>query len=271
MVQGNAFVPRSIKNRNQGIRGSVSRVMSLVDVSDPAFRRIAAVLQSFRDGGVELDAAAVSIAVQLGRHEHQAAEAQAPATPTPTRKSIVYYIRRGDLIKIGTTTDPEGRLRELLPDAILAFEPGDAILEATRHRQFGHCRVSRRGEYFRPTEALAKHIACLREEHGDPDPAWPTTGTLTNGFKRTRFREALPAPTTDETATPTEAAKKIGVKRDTIQGWAHRGLIKPIGTNAEGRPMYSVEHMRIIRERNSAWYGRRDAQLGRPIDLQPRS
>lgn len=86
---------------------------------------------------------------------------------------VVYFIRRADLIKIGYTADFALRMAALLPDDILAVEPGDRELEQRRHRQFHKSRVS--GEWFRPTAALGTLIRELQDAHG------PLLKRLTDG------------------------------------------------------------------------------------------
>src|SRR5690349_15381919 len=121
-------------------------LLALVDTNDPAFEVIAEVLSEMRSAGVALDEAIIMAAVKLGRYRHR--EATQPGWQKrhaqPVRRSIVYYIRRGDLIKIGTTATPQRRFKALMPDEILAFEPGGVDQEAARHRQFHTARVDRR-------------------------------------------------------------------------------------------------------------------------------
>lgn len=82
----------------------------------------------------------------------------------PKFAPIVYYVRLGEYIKIGTTTQPQIRFRVLEVDEVLATEPGSFDLETRRHVQFGHLRIKdRRGrELFRPAEDLMRHIEALR-------------------------------------------------------------------------------------------------------------
>jgi ribosomal protein S27AE len=68
-----------------------------------------------------------------------------PATVPPT--SVVYYIRFGDRIKIGTTTDLPKRLIALPHDEVLLTEPGSYELEQQRHRQFNRHLIAGR-EWF---------------------------------------------------------------------------------------------------------------------------
>lgn len=78
------------------------------------------------------------------------------------RDGVIYYLRFGDRIKIGTTTHLNARLSSVPHDELLATEPGDHRLETLRHRQFKHCRVHR--EWFDGTdESLLRHVAMLRD------------------------------------------------------------------------------------------------------------
>lgn len=262
MGQGNTFTPQSIKARWAGPRRSVAPLLAMVDTEDPAFPRIAEALQSMKDAGVDLDETAVAIAVKLGRQKHAAEQPDSwkPRHTQPERRSIVYYVRRSDLIKIGTTTNPFRRFSGLRPDEILAFEPGGPEEELRRHRQFAWCRIGKRGEYFRQAPALLAHAERLREEHGDPDPAWPTVGTIGKGSVRTRVKIELPDPETDEVATATQGARLLDMSKDTVAGWAHRGVIKPVGKDEAGRPLYYVDHMRFLIERNRRWMNHRKTE-----------
>lgn len=85
------------------------------------------------------------------------------------KQSVVYYVRIGDHIKIGTTTNVSARLSQLRCDRdnLLATEPGDRTLEQQRHREFAAERIGRR-ENFNPSPRLIKHIDQVREQHGAP-------------------------------------------------------------------------------------------------------
>lgn len=77
----------------------------------------------------------------------------------------VYYLRVGDMIKIGTTRNLQRRMAAYPPGSVLlAVEPGGEDVEAIRHRQFGHLLMER-NEWFRPAPDLMAHIA----EVGLPD------------------------------------------------------------------------------------------------------
>lgn len=83
-------------------------------------------------------------------------------------QAVVYYIARGDLIKIGFTTNMKERMGSLMPDAVLATEPGTRSLEKKRHRQFAHARGPIGREYFTRHPALLLYIETVLAEHGEP-------------------------------------------------------------------------------------------------------
>ena len=104
----------------------------------------------------------VLTADEARRLSEAAAATQKPAAPRPT--PVVYYLRVGQLIKIGYTSDLPQRLRAYPPDTlVLATEPGDMSLEQQRHRQFSWHRVAGR-EWFDPAPPLLRHINSLREQ-----------------------------------------------------------------------------------------------------------
>jgi hypothetical protein len=251
MAHGNYFTPQAIKNARCGPRRSIVPLLDLVDTEDPAFPRIADALQDLASAGVELTEATIEIALKIGRQKH--AETQAKRHRTPERRSIVYYIRRGELIKIGTTTNPAVRLKSLMPDEILAFEPGGVEQERARHRQFEGSRVAKKSEYFRQTDELKVHVAAMRRRHGNPDPLWPSVETLGTGYARSKTKVQLPEQKSGQVATATDGAKLLGMSRSTIHGWVHRGIIEPVGRDEKNRPLYFVDHMRFLIERNRAW------------------
>ena len=97
------------------------------------------------------------------------------ATGSDTDGEVVYFLRAGDAIKIGYTTNLAARKRALetasaVPLELLASIPGDRSEEARLHREWWHLHI--RGEWFRADEEL---LRCIREQvNGDvshePDP-----------------------------------------------------------------------------------------------------
>jgi hypothetical protein len=85
--------------------------------------------------------------------------------------AMVYYVRFGALIKIGTSTrlaDRIATLKTAQPDfELLAAEPGSFRLERKRHTQFETERVPG-SELFQPSTRLNAHIQAVRDEHGSP-------------------------------------------------------------------------------------------------------
>jgi hypothetical protein len=83
--------------------------------------------------------------------------------------NVVYYVRDGGLVKIGTTRDLANRMRKLrLPlTCLLALEPGDIELERLRHAEFSAVRATRdeapnAREWYIPAPELLDHINVLR-------------------------------------------------------------------------------------------------------------
>lgn len=78
--------------------------------------------------------------------------------------SVVYYVRLGRHVKIGTTVNLKQRIESFrtvypLEDVeLLAAEPGGPSLERERHRQFGEERISAKRELFNPSRRLLAHI-----------------------------------------------------------------------------------------------------------------
>ncbi len=85
----------------------------------------------------------------------------------PSRVDVVYYIRFGDRIKIGTTANPRQRLARLWHDEVLAFERGDRLVEHRRHEQFAAWRLDR-SEWFTPSSELEAHVRDLAAGVSDP-------------------------------------------------------------------------------------------------------
>ncbi|SMH27777.1 T5orf172 domain-containing protein [Rathayibacter oskolensis] len=85
----------------------------------------------------------------------------------PPRIDVVYYIRFGERIKIGTSANPRQRLRRLRHEELLAFERGGRALEQHRHEQFAAERLEHT-EWFARSAGLDAHIDVVRA--GEPDP-----------------------------------------------------------------------------------------------------
>ncbi len=245
------FTADQVEARRGALRPSVARVMALLDPEDPHYGKILAILRDMAASGIEIDVAVAEMAIKLARYTTSTTADAArtpsmrplpPATDEP-EPSIVYYIRRGDLIKIGRTTRPRKRFEDLLPDAILAVEPGGAQMETIRHRQF---LAARRGnsEYFTQSPELLAHIEVIRADHGEPDPSWRTTENVGRSLVATKA------------ATPTlpllraiAAADAAGIKRCSIYLWIRVQKLQPVDHDEEGKALFSLtDVLRLKRE-----------------------
>jgi hypothetical protein len=84
----------------------------------------------------------------------------------PPRVDVVYYLRNGDRVKIGTTANPRQRFAAIWHEEVMAFERGDRRLERFRHEQFAADRLGG-SEWFRLTPAIAEQAETLA---GGRDP-----------------------------------------------------------------------------------------------------
>jgi len=104
--------------------------------------------------------------IEIRRRRTMTAQEAADQDAIREAMAVVYYIRMRDTIKIGTTMNMGTRMPSLVPDEILATEPGSEPLERLRHKQFAHLRI--RGERFRPEQDLLDHIEMIRKHYGVP-------------------------------------------------------------------------------------------------------
>lgn len=115
---------------------------------------------------------ASALAEQRQKREAAAAERRAnerDPSDLARERSVVYYIRLGDHVKIGYTTLLRDRVIQLRcsRDSVLAVEPGWREREAERHAMFAPERVGRR-EDFNPSRRLLGHITAMRNMYGEP-------------------------------------------------------------------------------------------------------
>lgn len=81
--------------------------------------------------------------------------------PKPKLPDVVYYMRIGNRVKIGTSTNLVERLKALNPEELMVTEPGGPDTERSRHRQFADLRTH--GEWFKLEGPLLEHIERLKE------------------------------------------------------------------------------------------------------------
>jgi len=261
----NPFTPKEVKGKGSGLRPSVARLVEKLDPESESFARSTAILADMAAAGVEINEAAVDIAIKLAVQNRArdsgviAASRELESRPLrlwgeqDDRESIVYYIRRGDLIKIGTTTNPKRRFEALVPDEILAWEPGGTTEEALRHRQFRRLKQGI-GEYFRGEPDLLRHCRKLRALHGDPDPQWATTATVGLGTPgRAPLPSELPLPESTILVTAAEAADRLNIKPATVRGWIARKRLLPVARDEERRMLFYLDHVRFLKGHSRAY------------------
>lgn len=89
------------------------------------------------------------------------------------RPWVVYYIRMGERVKIGRTSDLVTRMRTFYaqPEQLLAVEPGVIIegldRETQRHHEFAKWRVPGT-ELFEMSPEVTSHIDVVRATFGEP-------------------------------------------------------------------------------------------------------
>lgn len=147
------------------------RASRLVDPKDPAVRFICAALFDLRAFGYDIhDPDVIKRAINKGRRDHARKEAPRENTNRLLREmesedvtpgSVVYYMRIGNRVKIGFSTNIVTRLATINPEELLATEAGGYVLEQQRHRQFMDLRTH--GEWFSYEDLLVDHIVKLRQ------------------------------------------------------------------------------------------------------------
>lgn len=107
----------------------------------------------------------------LDRVKHRRERGNDGFTKTKAERNqpgYVYYIRMGDLIKIGYAKDVAQRMRAYPPSAqLLAVHPGTVEVEKQIQRQFSD-HLARGREWFRDHEDISAHIAKVVAEFGEP-------------------------------------------------------------------------------------------------------
>jgi hypothetical protein len=104
------------------------------------------------------------ILVEAGVELRAQGGSQSGATTRRQRQvsGTVYYMRIGNRVKIGWTSNLKTRMASINPEELLASEPGTRDTERERHQQFDNLRIH--GEWFAMEEPLLSHIESLRPE-----------------------------------------------------------------------------------------------------------
>lgn len=173
-------------HHDHGERETLPAAADLIDTTDPAFEAVARLLIDLRDAGADLTEDTVRAAVKLGRHYHRREKNPSELINFQWSgnldQEVVYYMRFGTLVKIGTSARFIQRFFTLRPDEVLAIEPGSYDLEHKRHRQFRH--LHSHNEMFFPGRALIEHIRRVQKEHGKPRVGTPRKNSRPKTVKR---------------------------------------------------------------------------------------
>lgn len=228
-----------------GVRRSVQPLIDSVDQEDPAFMFVAAELQRVRRTGGELDPPTIDEAIREGRRRHaRYLQDEQDSRPGRIPESIVYYARRGPLVKIGYTTHPHQRFRDLLPDSILAWEPGGRAEEAQRHEQFRELRITNGAEYFHLDTSMDAHVEGIRAQYGAPDPTWPTLQTLPQKPGRLRLPELCVTP---HLVTLEAGTRLLAIRIGTARVWIHRGKLCHVLEDQSGARLYFLSDLKSLK------------------------
>ncbi len=84
--------------------------------------------------------------------------------------AVVYYLRFGGRVKIGTSERPRQRLAAIRHEELLALERGGRPVEQQRHREFAALREG--GEWFTLSAPLTQHIEALRASSASASDPW---------------------------------------------------------------------------------------------------
>lgn len=267
VVHGSPVIP------DQRCPISAERDELAAEIADnPAFRRIAEYLEHAKSLGFDpAEPDVIRRALSAGRvaHDRDLQGRVAVTTWSTARREltdlgvarhhpVVYYVRLGQLVKIGTTTRIVHRCESLGVQGVLAVEAGDSVKEHGRHREFAHLRKT--GEWFELSPDLADHIARVRADFetqmGITVEAWLETRRHADADFRARNLHkvnetlysdgttSLPASGPLETlVTGADAARFRGISPQLLNGWRERHKIRPVGATTDGRPLYRLSEV----------------------------
>jgi hypothetical protein len=120
-------------------------------------------LGGFVNGGVDLTPQLVRHTVERNRRWYLTNQRE--IGEKKAKPAVVYYMRLGNRVKIGWSSNLAVRVATIQPEEVMATEDGGQKLEARRHKEFADLRVS--GEWFRLEEPLIAHIEALQRRAED--------------------------------------------------------------------------------------------------------
>lgn len=140
------------EDRRQAVQDGDPAIRELfANREHPGFGSAVLEVQKLQGWGVEVDAELVR---KILDDAPRPAERQARLNQG--HESLVYFIRFGDRIKIGVTTNLHLRLMAIPHDEVVATIPGDRQLEKRLHAKFRHLRI--KGEWFSAGGDLLDYI-----------------------------------------------------------------------------------------------------------------
>jgi hypothetical protein len=138
-------------------------------------------------------------------------------------RSRIYFIRGGDLVKIGVTDDVRQRLRQLQVGSPTKLEligemPGDENYERALHRAFAG--LAEHGEWFRLDGKLAEFIALLPVYEHDERPT----------ARRARLEKPRGVPMVQLPEFREFWAEHLSMIRDAVLKFGAENFAKLVGT-----------------------------------------
>lgn len=101
---------------------------------------------------------------RLKKEEQDRANSERWKNQTSIEAGFIYYLRVGDLIKIGYTRSIPDRLKAYPPHStLLATHPGTLKVERQMHHKFLH-QLKQGREWFEPAEDLLAHIESVKQD-----------------------------------------------------------------------------------------------------------
>lgn len=139
------------------------RLSEFIPTSSPYFGRLLLRLDSIHQLGAKITDDIMHDVIMDIHADDQVKKDRSAKLQAGRKHQIVYYMRIGNRVKIGTTTNLKVRLEAINPEELLCTEPGGHPLEKQRHRQFAALRTH--GEWFRLEGELQQHIDGLRSHN----------------------------------------------------------------------------------------------------------
>lgn len=151
----------------------LSRIFEQVESGSEELRLVLVEIHRLKSLGVEVTQPVADRIIEKVKLRLRPVPPRPPARPPKPRSprgrfsdieqtgAVVYYVRIGNRVKIGTSTNLRDRLQAINPEELLALELGGHNVESRRHRQFASLRTH--GEWFRYEGPLAEHIERLRQ------------------------------------------------------------------------------------------------------------